>query len=291
MRQIAAFVTFLVLLLSVSVKSFVWGQEEEKMAVLVTLPPFAYFVDAVGGEWVECTPISPQGANPHLYEPTPGQVERIAKAALWFRMGLSFEHKILQRVQSLPHPPMIVDLRQNLPLLSGGCACCSGEHSGEDPHFWLSPRIAQSFTRTITDSLMLLLPDHAGKIEQRGAHLCQELAALDAELQAQLAPFAGNTLLTSHRALAYFCADYGLHQLAIEIEGKEPSPRQLQKLFKEASAAKCSLLIAQVQHQTKAARRMARELAIPIYSFDPLSPDYPTTLRKLAYLVEPTDTP
>ena len=41
----------------------------------------------------------------------------------------------------------------------------------------------------------------------------------------------GMTLMVFHPAWGYFCRDYGLRQVAVEVEGKEPKPAQMKALM------------------------------------------------------------
>ena len=54
------------------------------------------------------------------------------------------------------------------------------------------------------------------------------------ELRAELAPLAGRGFLVFHPAWGYLCADYGLRQVSIQREGKEPADRQLTELISAA---------------------------------------------------------
>jgi zinc transport system substrate-binding protein len=85
-----------------------------------------------------------------------------------------------------------------------------------------------------------------------------------------------------HPSWGYFARDYGLRQLAVQIEGKAPKPRQLMQLIGEAGRAKVRALFVQPEFSDKSARLLARELGIPVIKLSPLAPDWEKTLLKLA---------
>src|SRR5579872_6172720 len=62
--------------------------------ILTSIPPYAYFIQKIAGETVTVQTLVPAGANPHLFEPTPKQVEEAHQALLWLQIGEAFEKKV-----------------------------------------------------------------------------------------------------------------------------------------------------------------------------------------------------
>jgi zinc transport system substrate-binding protein len=248
--------------------------------VLVTLPPIKFFVEAIGGNLVEVETLVPKGAGAHTYEPTPKQVQGASAAEVWFVIGEPLERRV---ENALPNVK-VVDLRVGLALRGGHCSH-EGCTEGTDPHFWLSPQQAKIFSHTIAEALIEAREADREEINGRLEKLEYQLQMLDGELRRQLAPCRGETILVSHPAFGYFCDDYDLHQLAVEFEGKEPTPRQVAAVVVEARHAEVKRLILDTQYSAKGARLVAEQLDIPVCPFDPLSEDYFANMHRLATCV------
>jgi ABC-type Zn uptake system ZnuABC Zn-binding protein ZnuA len=74
------------------------GNSAEPLSVFVSILPQKYFVDKIGGDLVHVSVMVPPGANPHLYEPRPGQMAALAKTRIYFAVGVTFEVAWLPRL-------------------------------------------------------------------------------------------------------------------------------------------------------------------------------------------------
>ena len=103
------------------------------------------------------------------------------------------------------------------------------EHDEHDElynaHVWLDPSRAIKQVQNIADGLAEADPAHAAAYQENAAGYIERLTALDSELKAQLAPFAGADIITFHEAFAYFADAYGLHVAGVIANepGEEPS--------------------------------------------------------------------
>ena len=272
----------LILILTVLLGTSLHGQQD-KIIVDVSVAPFAFFVQQIGGEWVEPVSLVPPGASPHSYEPSPNQVRRALKAKIWFRIGEPFEEKMRPSMERAE--VKIVDLRRGLQLIAGSCPHC---RHGEDLHFWLSPKEAETFSRTIADALEEVLPEHQEKIEENLARLEIALKELDQQLKQEIAPCQGGAIVVSHPAFGYFCRDYGITQLSVEVEGKEGALRHLAELIVKAREMGVQRVILQQQYSTKGAKLVAKELGIPTCTIDPYLEHYFEVMTRLAECVCPS---
>ena len=83
-------------------------------------------------------------------------------------------------------------------------------HDGTDPHAWLDPTNASLWLGLIAESLSGIDPDHAATYAANAAAAQVQIAALDAELKARLAPIADRPFIAFHDAYGYFVGHYGL---------------------------------------------------------------------------------
>lgn len=256
----------------------------QKPLLLVSITPYRFFVEEIAGEGFEVETLVPAGANPHSFEPTARQMKQIEGAKCWFRIGEPFEEKLLPLLERQNKALRVADLRAGIPLLPSAEAshCPHCAHDALDRHIWLSPRLASLQAEAIERHLALNFPEKEGFFKENLASLQGRLAELDEEVAALLGPLAGRVILVSHPAFGYFCHDYGLEQLSIEYEGKDPRPHYLETVLQKASSEGAELAIALPQYNNRGAQMIAEKLRLPIRWIDPYSASYFETIRTLA---------
>ena len=105
---------------------------------------------------------------------------------------------------------------------------------------------------------------------------------MDADLKKTLAGKKGLRFMVFHPAWGYFAQAYGLRQVPIEIEGKNPKPAQLQELIRRARESGIRVIFVQPQFSTKSAEIVAREIGGQVAFADPLAGDWMANLRQVA---------
>ena len=274
------------LLLMVCVQ-FVYGDDKRSREVIVSVAPYKFFVESIAGDSVKVDVLVPPGASFHHYEPTPGQVIKAAKADIWFRIGESFEGRALQAITS-HHPEIkIVDLRDGVNLIVVDHAhhhheaCCHGE-GGADLHIWLSLRQSKIQAKKIAEALIAVYPEHKKEFEERLDLLLGKMERLDQEIITLLKPLKTRVMMVGHPAYAYFARDYDLRQIPVELEGKDPSAKQLTLLLHTARELKIKTIFVQPQYNNKGPALIAKEIGAELIVLDPYSGDYFQTLREIA---------
>ena len=252
-------------------------ERARKPLLLVSLPPYQTLVEQIAGEAFEVQAVVPLNTDPHNYEPTSKQLSEISQGLIWFRIGESFEEKLLPLLKNTK----LLDLRHDLPMIQGQCK----HHDHQDRHLWLSPKLMAVQAKKITAELSDAFPIDKETFEAHLAILEQELADLDQEIQERLHSVETRIFLVSHPAFAYFCRDYDCRQLSVEHEGKEPRPRELEETLHTAIETHATLAIALPQHNNKGAQLIAEKLRIPVRYVDPYAADYFDTMRKLSELI------
>lgn len=265
------------------------------------VPPVAWLAGRVAGQVVPS--LSGPGQDPHTFEPSPKQAAQVAAARVYFSLDLPFEQKLLPKIAAANPGLKVVDLADALGLApgeghhhAGEPAPGSGETKAEaghghdhegaegelDPHVWMSPRLCQDLARTMARELTALWPERAAALNANLTALLAELQAIDQELSARLAPFAGREFMVYHPAFGYFARDYGLKQVAVETGGKEPGPRNLARLIGQARERGVKVIFVQPQFPQKSAQQVAREIGGVVEPLDDLSPDPPQNWRRMA---------
>jgi zinc transport system substrate-binding protein len=253
---------------------------EAKTQVLVSISPQKFLVERIGQEHVSVNVIVPPGANSHTYEPTPRQMVSVQKGGVWFRLGESFEARM---APSLQHKIEMVDQREGIDLIEMGCGCCNARDAF-DPHIWLSPRILKKQAAQIAKILGERDPEHIALFACNLKALEYELDMLDRECAALVGKSLQRHILVSHPAFGYFCRDYGLDQLSIEMEGREPTPRHLTELISQARSYEIKTVFLQKQHNPRGGKRVAQELGAETQYVDPYAENVIENLRTIAKL-------
>ncbi len=259
------------------------------LEIAASLPPHAWLVEAIGGEDVDARAILTPGDSPATYQPSDADVSRVLDCRLFLRAGVPFEDGGWYR--AVADRMEVVDLRDGVELLAIGHqphqpGSFAGDHvhieGSPDPHIWLSPKRLPTQARTIARALQRLYPDEAASIAERLANVVADLAALDREVEAMLAPHRGRTFVVFHPSWGYFADDYGLEQVAIEVAGKEPSDAEITRLRERLRELGVSVVFVQPQIAGRSARAVAEASGARLEVLDPLRADVVENLRDAA---------
>ena len=156
------------------------------------------------------------------------------------------------------------------------------EHAGLDPHIWLSPPLVKIQARKILDALQKADPAHGSVYEANFKAFTAQIDQLDANLKKTFAGKKGLQFMVFHPAWGYFADTYGLEQVPIEIEGKDPKPAQLKELIEHARENDIKVVFVQPQFSSQSAEVVAREIGGQVAFVDPLAEDWMANLRQVA---------
>ena len=239
----------------------------------VSILPLRSLVQGIVGDDFDIEVLVPPGASPETFEPTPRQFVGLNKARMIFNVGLiDFETTLLSKVEE---QEKVVDLSHGIELIAGSCSHCSHGHThahGIDPHVWTSPKALQKMAENAYEAIRSAYPDSV-KYETNYRHLQQELQALDKRTEEQIAGSGVEYFIIYHPALTYYARDYGLRQMAIEADGKEPSARQLTQIIRQAREDGVRRILYQNQFPASTVEVIARDIDAEYVEIDPLRED------------------
>ncbi len=255
-----------------------------KIPVFAGIPPLAWLVQRIGGPWVEVGVLVSPGQNPHVFQPSPRQVLAVKKAALLFKIGMPFESRLVDLLQSRHQRTTVVDATDGIDKLplADECEDEAAAPGQRDPHVWLAPRNLKIMAANVAAALEKAAPAHAADFRRNRAALDEDLDRLDASLRRALRPFRGQTFYVFHPAFGYFADAYGLRQKAVESEGKSPTPRQLLALIKQARAEGVKIIFLQPQFGGRSAEAVAKSIGGVVVAMDPLAADVIENLDDVA---------
>jgi zinc transport system substrate-binding protein len=269
-------------------------QEHDRFVAAVSIPPQAWLVEQLGGDrWESLVLVAPTD-SPATYQPTDSQITRVVGSDLYVRIGVPFEEGPWFAALTGPRGPRVVDLREGIALRrmtgdeqhvhEGGTA----HVEDADPHIWLSPALLKQQARTLSEAMTVTDPGSADDYATRLAEVSAGLDSLSQRIDRILAPYRGHSLLVFHPSWGYFCAEFGLHQVAVEVEGKDPSDAGITHLRRVVEAGGHTALFVQPQIGGRTARTLAASLGLEVRVLDPLARDLPAQLIEAATSIAET---
>lgn len=244
-----------------------------RLRVAVSVAPQAWFVERLGGERVAVEVMIPPGASDEDPPLAPRKVAALSQARVYVAVG---------------HPAFVFEQRRILPFLADlpGVSVVDMSRGvasdADDPHIWVSPGQVAVAAGNIAEGLAAADPDGAGVYRANLARFRSEVASLDRRLAERLAPCRGRSFMVYHPSWGAFARRYGLVQVAIEEEGKEPSGRRLVRLIEGAERQGVKVIFVQRGFPRKSAQVIADALGGRTAVADPLEPDWPASLLRVA---------
>jgi ABC-type Zn uptake system ZnuABC Zn-binding protein ZnuA len=247
---------------------------EVRPVAAATIAPLASLTAQVAGGGWDIVTVVPPGVSPHVFEPGPRDVKRLAKARIVVTVGAGYDGWAAGLVAACAARAVVHDAGASVGIRAYAGI---GDHDddgviGRDPHWWLSPRRAAAALIPLAETFARLDPAGAQGYRARAAEAGRSLAALDAELAATLAPARGRAVVSTHNSWAYFLADYGLvNGGSIEpVPGREPSPRELRALIDLVRERSIPALFTEPQFPPSAARVVAADAGVRLVLADPI---------------------
>jgi len=230
------------------------------LKVVATFSILADMVREVGGPAVEVSALVGPNADAHVYEPTPADVRRVARADLVVANGLRFEGWIDRLIASSGYRGKVVVASAGIvPLQLGG---------GADPHAWQSMVNGQRYAQTLRGALLAAAPQRSAEINAQAAGYLARMAALEQDTRSRIAalPESRRRVITSHDAFGYFAAAYGVRFIAPRgwTTGSEPSAETVARIVRQARETQASALLVENISDPRLIERIAREAHLKV---------------------------
>lgn len=253
--------------------------------VTVSILPQKYLVERIAGDYLQVNVMVPPGMSPATCDLNTGQLKKLYDSDLCFTIGyLPFELTHLYPVLENQKNIRVINHSEGLKLLRGSCSHAHSEghqHGGVDPHIWLSPAIARKMATTIYQVLAERYPEQQQQFRKNQDSLLADIDAVARQAEEVFQNNRQRIFLIYHPALTYFAADYGLEQVSIEDEGKEPNPAHLKKIIDLAREKNIHLIFIQNQFDVTNAESIAREINGRIIPIDPLAENWKEEMERL----------
>lgn len=231
--------------------------------VATTFTVLADITRQVAGDRARVESITRPGAEVHGYEPTSGDLRRVADADLLVDNGLGLE-AWFSRFTDRSDAERVVASAGVTPIpLRGGVGSDADSVGQPNPHAWMSPTAGATYVRNITDALVRLDPDSESHFRARAAAYTAELEAIGDELAARLrdVPPASRMLVTCEGAFSYLTRDAGLDEgyLWGVNSDRQGTPRQIAALITTLRDREVPAVFCESTVSDTAMRQVARE--------------------------------
>ena len=216
------------------------GGAEGALPVAVSFYPIQYLTEAIGGDHVSVTSLTPADQEPHDYDLSGKEVTSTLEGASLVAYVEGFQPSLDKAVTQV-NGPTVLDLSSKVDLKHHEGMEDEEEHADEsadegahkeadhdadslDPHFWLDPVRMKSAATAIEEALATADPDHAEDYKTNLETLTSTLDGLDSSYQGGFSQCERKTFITSHAAFGYLADRYGLTQTSISGIDPEQEP-------------------------------------------------------------------
>ena len=267
-----------------------------KPVVLVSILPQHTFVQKIAQDKVDIHLMVKPGSSPHSYEPKPSQMVALSNADLYFSIGVEFENVWLDRFKAQNPTLPFIDISEGIQKIAIGAHHHHDtqhhedhhhhEHEkkqGLDPHTWTSPKNVKIMAQNIYNTLAKLDPKNEAFYKNNLDLFLEEIEATDTQIRTLLQELpAQSTFLVFHPSWGYFAAEYDLVQVAVEVDGKSPKPKDIMRIIEEAKEENARVIFAQPEFSDKSAQIIAKESGIKVLKISPLNAQWSKNLITMA---------
>lgn len=262
---------------------------DDHIRVCVSIPPQRFFLEKIGGNKVDISVVLPPGLNPATYEPKPSSMKSITRAKAYISTGVPFERIWLGRFKNMNPRMMISYAGRGIELIPMNGNDISHKHILRyDPHIWLSPPLVMLQARNILDTLITIDPVNATYYIGNYKEFIDEIASIDSKIIELLLNKRGRAFVVYHPSWGYFAKAYGLKQIPVEVEGKEPSPKELTEIIKRCRYYHVKAIYYQPQFPKKGIKTIAKETGLKLIPADPLSEEWDKNILDFAISLRKT---
>ncbi len=235
------------------------SKQSSKLQVVASYYPLYDFAKNVGGNKVQVSNMTPAGAEPHDYEPSPRSLVDAQKADVFIFNGGTLEPWTGKFIQD--YHGTLVKGGSGIPLLKNN-----------NPHFWLDPLLAQKIVDNIRDGLVKADPANKTYYLANAKAYNAKLAKLDADIRNGLQTCKLRTVVSSHDAFGYYAARYGLDVIAIAgmSPDEEPSAARLAELSNIVREKGIKYIFFESLVSPRLADTIAQETGAKTQVFDPV---------------------
>jgi manganese/iron transport system substrate-binding protein len=245
------------------------SQKSTKLKVIATHSVLCDLTQQIAKANVDLKCLVQAGQDPHTYQATPEDRKAIESANLVLYGGYDFEPEIIRLVQAAPSAVVKVavsELAVPQPLMGKPEPPAA---AAADPHIWNNAQHGIAMVQVVEAELIKANPENTATYTANAKQLRDRLTTIDVWIKAAIAtiPPRNRKLVTTHDALAYYGAAYGL-----TIEGAlqglsteaQPTPMRVKQLVDLIKAAQVPTIFAEVSINPALIKTVAQDAKVKL---------------------------
>ena len=224
----------------------------------------------VAGDRMTISTLMPLGIDPHAFEPTPADIQKISDSRILILNGAGFEESMAKMLISAGGKRITIDASKGLTSRAMGANETRDANYAGDPHFWLDPNYTIRYVENIREGLSQADPGNAATYAMNANAYIAQLQELDRWIADQVKSVASErrVLVTNHESLGYFADRYGFQVLGTVIPsvstGASPSAQQLAQLIDRVKASHARAIFLEIGANPQLAKQLAQETGVKI---------------------------
>lgn len=186
---------------------------DEKINVITTISQIGEPLSVIGGDRVTVNSLMGPSVDPHLYNATHGDIEKIGNADIAFYNGLYLEANMVD---------IFNEMAKSKPVLAIGDTLSeddllTDEEGATDPHIWFDIDLWREALNAAVEELKTYSPEDSDFFEKNKKAYFAELDALKEEAnKLQDIPKDQRVLVTAHDAFGYFGRMHDLEVVGLQ---------------------------------------------------------------------------
>ena len=244
--------------------------EKRQLKVLASFYPLYEFTKIIGGERIDVSVIVPSGIEPHDWEPTIQDLQKMQNADIIVINGIDLEPWITKLVSVNPDI-LIVDTSNGISLLEKDKHMFNNKIQN-DPHIWLDPVLAKKQIQNIVDGLIRIDPQNTDYYQENANAYNSKLILLDNKIRNGLSICVKKDFLAFHDAFSYFANEYGLNQNTIIgiNSSEEPTALTLQQIVQKAQNLDLHVIFTEEAVNPRISEVIADEIGAKVLTLSPI---------------------
>ena len=249
----------------------VTSTNEQKIIAITSFYPLYEFTKQVGKEKVDASILVPFGAEPHDWEPTVKDLQKLQQADLVVINGVGFENWV-HDFESIESNAVIVDTSTDISIIKTLDDHDEHESVG-DPHIWLNPVMVKKQVENIANALMEIDPSNKEYYNTNADSYIAKLDSLDKKIKEELSQCAKKDFIAFHSAFTYFADQYGLKQHTILESNEpqaEPTATNLENIIKLAKNLEINVIFTEEAVDVRTSEVIAKEIGGRVLVLSPV---------------------
>jgi len=244
--------------------------EKRQLKVLASFYPLYEFTKIIGGERIDVSVIVPSGIEPHDWEPTIQDLQKMQNADIIVINGINLEPWITKLVSVNPDI-LIVDTSNGISLLEKDKHMFNNKIQN-DPHIWLDPVLAKKQIQNIVDGLIRIDPQNTDYYQENANAYNSKLILLDNKIRNELSICVKKDFLAFHDAFSYFANEYGLNQNTVigVNPNEEPTAVTLQQIVQKAQNLDLHVIFTEEAVNPRISEVIADEIGAKVLTLSPM---------------------